>query len=247
MSLKRQIASLDRELRYVRTHGAVANPAATSTGAPPFTDRWGRLPKVTSRHVYWVRVPWPAVRKIANDEQGGMSDWQRRGLEIVLRVPDLRRLLARRGGFLRKNKDGTWDFSDRCYPVRDEDKVADATVAGPLKGVEGARAVGCSWWCKGEPYYVAWDGLRRKQSAVADLAQAILDEARGHRDSRLIDNYQAWSRSDGTTTLRAGIISEDEEKRRAETRVRHARVAARCAHCLDEGHATDACPHGAPT
>ena len=39
----RERADLERAARAVR------NPAATSTGAPPFTDRWGRLPKPTRR------------------------------------------------------------------------------------------------------------------------------------------------------------------------------------------------------
>lgn len=57
-------------------------------------------------------------------------------------------------------------------------------------------------------------------SAIADLAYAILGAARGQVDSRLIDGYQRWHTASGNETLCAGIISEAEEKRRADRRDR---------------------------
>ena len=184
-------------------------------------------------------MPWDAVRKIATDVRPGEhSDWQRRGLEIVLRVPDLRKLLERRGGNLRKHKDGTWDFAAHCYP-----KEAGGV---PVEVRKLSGEFDCLWWCKGKPYYVAWDGLRREQSAVAELAEAILHAAQGHPDAQLTDRYQRWHDASGRETVCAGIVSEAEEARRVEARGQRARLAARCALCHDETHATEACPHGSP-
>lgn len=197
--LKREAAALDRAAALLAQFEApYAKPRAArmrgerASPPPPFKTRWGHLPPL--KRTVNVAVPWDRVRRVVADNRPDPygTEWQRKGLEIVLVVPALRSLLARRSGRLVKHADDSWSFAGHCYPQADQ-----------------PGGFGCLWWSQQKPYWVAWDGLRREQSAVADMAYSILNAAQGYADPSL-GVQQDWYDQSGRRTLSARVMPPPE-------------------------------------